>query len=208
MRTWSFQTAEDPTPPALGGRLCLAFVNSVLWRRSAEPTDLLGDYRAMLAYLRRVGVLTAPEQADLDETATAHPIVARRIHAEAIALREALFRLLSAVAQGARPAPADLATLTTTLHDGLAHLTVRAGDDGDLTASWRGVRLAWPLWEVAGSAAGLLLSGGPTWLKQCPGQRCGWLFIDRSRSHTRRWCDSTMCGNRDRARRHYERARL
>ena len=207
MRTWSFRTADDPTPPALGGRLCLAFVNSILWRRSAEPTDLLVDYRAMVAYLRRVGLLTGAERAALDTASAAHPVIARRVHADSIALREALFRLLSAMAHDARPAPADLAVLTTRLREGLAHLTVVASDRGKLTASWRGSghRLDWPIWEVAGSAAGLLLPGEPTWLKQCPGERCGWLFVDRSRSHTRRWCASTMCGNRDRARRHHQR---
>lgn len=209
MRTWSFRTADDPTPPALGGRLCLAFVNSILWRRSAEPTDLLVDYRAMVAYLSRAGLLTARERAALDTGAAAHPIVARRVHAGAMALREALFRLLSAVAHDTRPAPADVAVLTTRLQEGLAHLKIVGSDGGSLVASWRasGRRLEWPVWEIAGSAAGLLLSGEPTWLKQCPGERCGWLFVDRSRSHTRRWCASSMCGNRDRARRHHQRVR-
>jgi predicted RNA-binding Zn ribbon-like protein len=209
MRTWAFRTGDDPTPPVLGGLLCLAFVNSVLWRRSAEPDDLLVDYPAMVAYLARVGLLDESERTALDAAATAHPVVARRAHAEAIAVRETLFRLLSAVAHDERPAAADLTALTTTLLDGLAHLSVTAAAEGALVASWRGTgqRLDWPIWEVAGSAAALVLSDQPSWLKQCPGDRCGWLFIDRSRSHSRRWCTSTMCGNRERARRHYQRAR-
>jgi predicted RNA-binding Zn ribbon-like protein len=207
MRTWAFRPGDDPTPPALGGRLCLAFVNSILWRRSAEPNDLLVDYPATVAYLVRVGLLDESQRAALHDAAAAHPVVARRVHAQAIALREALFGLLSAIAHDERPAAADLTALTSTLHDGLAHLSVTASDDGTLVASWRGAdqRLDWPIWEVAGSAAALVLSDEPSWLKQCPGDRCGWLFIDRSRSHSRRWCTSTMCGNRDRARRHYQR---
>lgn len=34
---------------------------------------------------------------------------------------------------------------------------------------------------------------------------CGWLFLDRSRNGSRRWCDMTVCGNRQKARRHYRR---
>lgn len=34
---------------------------------------------------------------------------------------------------------------------------------------------------------------------------CGWLFIDRSKNRSRRWCDMSVCGNRSKARRHYER---
>lgn len=209
MRTWAFRTGDDPTPPVLGGLLCLAFVNSIVWRRSAEPNDLLVDYPAMVAYLTRVGLLDESERAALHDAAAAHPVVARRTHARAVALREALFGLLSAVAHEEQPAIADLTTLTSTLHEGLAHLSMTTSDEGTLVASWRGAaqRLDWPIWEVAGSAAALVLSDHPSWLKQCPGDRCGWLFIDRSRSHSRRWCTSTMCGNRERARRHYQRTR-
>ena len=207
MRTWSFRTAEDPTPPALGGLLCLAFVNSVLWRRSAEPNDLLVDYGATVAYQRQVGLLDEADRAALDRAAAAHPVLARRAHVRAVALREMLFRVFSAIANGEPAPPADLTALTDTLHEGLGHLRVTAAPRGEVAATWdvSGDRLEWPLWEVAGSAAGLLLADQPTWLKQCPGDRCGWLFIDRSRSHSRRWCASTMCGNRERARRHYQR---
>jgi predicted RNA-binding Zn ribbon-like protein len=208
MRTWSLRSAADPTPPVLGGRLSLAFVNSVLWRRSAEPDDLIPDYPALVAYLSRVGVVDQPERDALTAAAKAHPGTARRVHGEAIALREALFRALSAAAAGTRPAASDLRRLTATLRAGLANLRFAVADDGRLTGSWprASADLDWPLWEIAGSAAALL-SEEPLWLKQCPGDRCGWLFVDRSRSHSRRWCSSAMCGNRDRARRHYERSR-
>jgi len=39
------------------------------------------------------------------------------------------------------------------------------------------------------------------------GAGCGWLFLDSSRNHTRRGCDMRVCGNRAKARRHYERQR-
>ncbi len=40
-------------------------------------------------------------------------------------------------------------------------------------------------------------------IKTCGG--CGWLFVDRTRNASRRWCISALCGNRDKARRHYHR---
>lgn len=36
---------------------------------------------------------------------------------------------------------------------------------------------------------------------------CGWLFLDTSKNHSRRWCDSGDCVNRARRRRFQERAR-
>ncbi|MFF9228910.1 MULTISPECIES: CGNR zinc finger domain-containing protein [unclassified Streptomyces] len=44
-------------------------------------------------------------------------------------------------------------------------------------------------------------------IRRCEGPGCGWFFLDRSRSGTRRWCSPGDCGNRDRARRHYHRSR-
>lgn len=37
---------------------------------------------------------------------------------------------------------------------------------------------------------------------------CGWLFIDRSKNRSRMWCDMAVCGNREKARRHYARSRM
>lgn len=33
-------------------------------------------------------------------------------------------------------------------------------------------------------------------IKACPGPDCGWVFHDRSRNASRRWCDMGECGNR------------
>ena len=34
---------------------------------------------------------------------------------------------------------------------------------------------------------------------------CGWLIVDTSRNRSRIWCDMTVCGNREKSRRHYNR---
>ena len=62
------------------------------------------------------------------------------------------------------------------------------------------------LWPVAWSAAELLAQGPLERIRECPGQdTCGWLFLDLSKNASRRWCDMRVCGNRAKARRHYER---
>lgn len=42
-------------------------------------------------------------------------------------------------------------------------------------------------------------------LKLCDNDQCRWLFIDRSKNHSRQWCESASCGNRQRVRRFRER---
>jgi predicted RNA-binding Zn ribbon-like protein len=63
------------------------------------------------------------------------------------------------------------------------------------------------LWPVLQSAAELLTSDEIHQVRECNSDRCTWLFVDRSRTHRRRWCDMKTCGNRAKARRHYQRTK-
>jgi predicted RNA-binding Zn ribbon-like protein len=49
--------------------------------------------------------------------------------------------------------------------------------------------------------------GAGTWerLKVCPADDCLWAFYDRSRNHSRTWCEMEDCGNRAKARAYRER---
>jgi predicted RNA-binding Zn ribbon-like protein len=51
--------------------------------------------------------------------------------------------------------------------------------------------------------------GSGTWerLKVCPADDCLWAFYDRSRNHSRTWCEMEDCGNRAKARAYRERRR-
>jgi predicted RNA-binding Zn ribbon-like protein len=69
------------------------------------------------------------------------------------------------------------------------------------------VQLERPLWPILRSAADLLTSPEVHAVKECGSDRCSWLFVDRSRTHRRRWCDMKSCGNRAKARRHYQKTR-
>ena len=44
-------------------------------------------------------------------------------------------------------------------------------------------------------------------LRFCANPRCRWIFLDRSGSRARRWCDMSACGNRFKARRFRARRR-
>lgn len=64
------------------------------------------------------------------------------------------------------------------------------------------------LWPVAAAAVTLLLSKEIERVGQCRDDRgCGALFLDASRNRSREWCRMETCGNRAKARRHYERTR-
>ncbi len=59
--------------------------------------------------------------------------------------------------------------------------------------------------ELGPGELSLLTSPSLARVRHCASASCGWLFVDVSRNHSRRWCDMEDCGNRAKARRHYAR---
>jgi predicted RNA-binding Zn ribbon-like protein len=59
---------------------------------------------------------------------------------------------------------------------------------------------------VALSALALLEPAKRRRIRICA--NCSWLFLDKSKNGSRLWCDMSVCGNRRKAKRHYERKRV
>ena len=57
-----------------------------------------------------------------------------------------------------------------------------------------------PLWPIAVAAVDLLRSDRLARLKLCG--NCSWLFLDRSRNGSRRWCSMDECGVHTKMRRY------
>ena len=192
-----------------GGSLCLDLANTVSWRRSPEPIERLPTYGDLVEWARQSGVVTAPAARTLEHEAGRQPAPAARILARARALREAIYRVFAGLAAGRPPEPADLAVLDRELHEAFRALHLSPARSG-FTLAWPlddGPPLALPLWAAARSAAEVLTSADPRRLKTCPASRCGWIFLDVTRSGTRRWCAMEACGSRAKARRYYARQR-
>lgn len=59
--------------------------------------------------------------------------------------------------------------------------------------------------EAATARSVLSLMAGPDRQRLRICGHCGWLFIDRSKNRSRIWCDMAVCGNRQKAAKHYRR---
>lgn len=197
-------TAAAICPPA--SHLCLGFVNTLGWRGRPEPSESLNNFNDLRAWLRTSAGMAAalpskgPWQLRPEQMAS--------VLAEAIAVREALFGLFSAIATRARVPEADLTRLQRAL--------AAAPQRSHLVRSKKG--FAWHvermrpsaphlLAPVLWSAADLLVSADRHRLRLCADPECLWLFLDASRNAARLWCDMAACGNRAKARRHYQRSR-
>lgn len=193
----------------VGGRLCLDFVNTVDWRGTDHPKEWLTSFDEFVQWAVHAGAIDRRTAEALMAAGRARPAEAAEALREALALREAMYRIFSAVAAG-REAPADdLEHLNRALARALPHRRLRARPGG-FDWAWEDEHAtAWdrPLRPILISAAELLTSPDLARVRRCADHECGWLFLDRSRNRSRRWCAMKDCGNRAKARRHYRRKR-
>jgi predicted RNA-binding Zn ribbon-like protein len=193
----------------VGGRLCLDFVNTLNGSREIEETEeKLTSYAALVSWSRQAGELSEREARQLLKEAERRPKEAAKVVERAIALREAIYGIITTSANGASPTKADLKVLNAALSQAMARSEIKRTTNG-FSWGWTSdeVTLDRMLWPVARSAAELLTSEEMNRARVCEAGDCTWLFMDLSKNHSRRWCDMKYCGNRAKSRRHYERKR-
>jgi predicted RNA-binding Zn ribbon-like protein len=186
-----------------GGQLAIDFTNTVESRGGAveEHLNLYGD---LLSWAETRGVIGRSAAQRLQREAVRHPAVARDRLGDALTLREALYRVLSAAASGRTPAAADLATVNAHVEASFSDARLqRASDRLELTfAPTDESHLTAPiLGPVVRAAVDLLTSDAIDRVRLCADESCAWIFLDTTRNRTRRWCDMKGCGNRNKVRR-------
>lgn len=199
--------SRDPERAAtqfFGGRVCLDFGNTLDWRTSKDPQELLPDYAAFLAWSARRGTLSAPAIARLRGQSVERDEVTKAVMADAYSLRREIWRTAEALRAGNRP---DLKIVNRML-SGLPGQPKLIPHGGIFVHDLQGSELREPIWPVLWSLTALLASSDATRIGCCNAEGCGWFFVDESPNRTRLWCSSEVCGNRERARRAYEKRRL
>lgn len=162
----------------VSGRPSIDLVGTLKWRRDDREEQLV-DVAAWRAWVDGSGLsvgLVGPVDADA--------------LSRVIAVRESLYRALTAVLDGRALPRADVARLNA----------VAAGSGPDMKLSSRGsVRRAGTVDQVLTALVrdAMHLLGGDDLLqlRECVNPRCTRLFIDTSRAGNRRWCGMTECGN-------------
>jgi predicted RNA-binding Zn ribbon-like protein len=177
-------------------------------RGSGHPRDYLASYADLVAWSRHAGVVPDAEARQLSAEAERRPDVAHAVFAQAMALREAIYRSFLSIARSKQPDPRDLDTLHAVYAQAMAHARLaETGAGFDLVWAEQSNDLARPLWPIARSAVELLMRGDPGRIKDCltGGDGCGWLFYDTSKNNSRRWCSMRGCGNPAKERRRAKR---
>ena len=188
-----------------GGNLALDFANTVSFRLT-EAKERLVDYNHLVFFGMQSGVYSFPQR--LFAIAGESPGLGKSALQKAIQFREALYAIFCAVVEH-RAIPGNALTY-------LNLMLQEAAEHGRVV--YRDRRFVWEwthmdsyldslLWPIARAAADLLMSEEIHNVRLCAAHDCGWLFVDRTKNRRRRWCDMKVCGNRVKARRHYQRMR-
>jgi len=189
-----------------GGNLCLDFANTVDNRAGESPQELLADYARVLRWGEESGGITKKTAEKLSALAERQPERSHIVLRDAVQLRDALYDVFSAVANHRTVPAAQLATINRAVQNASDHAQLA---HGQRYFAWQWMcpeqHLDSMLWPVARAAADLLTSEDLPLVRQCASETCAWLFVDRTKNHRRRWCDMRVCGNRDKARRYYQR---
>ena len=192
----------------IAGALCLDFANTIHDSRAEDKEEELRAVSDLLQWAKEAGLLS---EADHDRL-TAHyhhnPREAAAALAKGTAIRDLLLSIFAGIANGRRVSAQRLSELNSTLARAPGLLRVQKSSDR-IEAEWTSAAEGLPevFFAVLASAAELLASDRLGRIRECASADCTWLFVDESRNRSRRWCDMSVCGNRMKARRHYQRAK-
>jgi len=192
--------SSEPALRFVGGCLALDFVNVVPRRRELSWDQLV-------AFLESARIITAERGGELLALSRSDPHSAESLLGKARRLGSALRMAFDALLRRQRilrewVEPVNEILRVTEGHEEL----VPSDRDWKIEFVAREGGLEWLLAAVARSAADIIAEGPQARLRLCANPRCGLFFYDTSRTHRRRWCSMTVCGNRSKvaafARRH------
>lgn len=189
------QTLEEL--PFVAGNAGLDFVNTAELRGHPAAGDVITTAADLRRWGQRYGLLSNAPVGDPDGAEL------RR----AIDARELLYAVFVARIKGRGPARAQLDHLAALAAAAYAAAELQRDDSGAVDWRWRQTELA-TVRHTAVNAAVQLLAQPPTpRLKQCPGDHCGWLFLDATKRGNRRWCEMRECGQEAKDERRRQRRR-
>ncbi|AWB85435.1 CGNR zinc finger domain-containing protein [Mycetocola zhujimingii] len=191
-------TERRTTFSTIAGHPALDLVNTVDWRLSRERfSEELVAYGDVLTWALQFELIDAAAARELERRANENP---REAEAETLRVRE-----LREAIYLAGFAEADNDTVAAHYRDAIQR--GRLDLDGGKRVWKFPVDLSLPRHHMAIQALDLFTRVDAATFGQCHDAECGWVFLDTSPRHNRRWCVSADCGNRNRVREFYERNR-
>jgi predicted RNA-binding Zn ribbon-like protein len=176
------QTLEEL--PFVAGNAALDFVNTAELRGHPEAGDVIGSPADLRRWGQRYGLLS---KGPTDGTEDAE--LSRAIEA-----RELLYTIFGGRIAGREPSRAQREQLARFATEAYAAAQLQSTDVGAVEWRWSAHELSTVRHTAVAAAVALLAQPPAPRLKQCPGDHCGWLFLDTTKRGNRRWCEMRECG--------------
>jgi predicted RNA-binding Zn ribbon-like protein len=171
--------------PFIAGHVALNFVNTAEERGHPDSGDALCTPGDLYLWGERYGLISRSGVRNADQNAEL---------GLALEARELLYALLSARVHGAPAPKANLTRLGQLAGQAYVAASLQADDEGSISWRWSRSELSTIRHVIVTSGVDLLRSDPSNRLKQCPGEHCGWFFLDTTRRGNRRWCSMSECG--------------
>jgi predicted RNA-binding Zn ribbon-like protein len=169
----------------IGGHVALDFANTAEARDEAVADESLHSPGDLRVWGQRYGLLSRSVPGADENTEELE---------RAIQARELIYRLFAARAQERGLQARDLRRLSELAAEAYGAGELTADDAGRAVWRWSPRALSSVRHTVVHEAIGLLAALPAGRLKQCPGDHCGWLFLDTTKRGNRRWCSMVQCG--------------
>ena len=190
-------TAGAGSLALVGGVLALDFCNTSSGRGTDRHREHLRATSDLLTWARRAAIVNEPTEMTLRALFESDLALAVGVFERALGLREAIYQLTTALAQGR---PVDQTSVDKVAGEHAACIA-----KGRLVTHQGAFGWAWTvkdapeevvLGPIIASAMAVITAADRARLKQCEGHHCGWLFLDTTKSNNRVWCEMEPCGNR------------
>ncbi|PYT96323.1 MAG: hypothetical protein DMG38_24360 [Acidobacteria bacterium] len=201
--------SREPALRFVSGRLALDFVNIFARCQESAVLPVTSDlsWEQLVAFLESARIVTPERGTELLALHRSDPQSAEALLHKAQRLGWALRSTFEAVLHRQKILPEWVEPINDILRITEGHDKLASTNHGwEIAFVAREDGLEWLLAAVARSAAEIIAEGARAPLRLCANPRCGLFFYDTSRTHRRRWCSMTACGNRHKvaafARRH------
>jgi predicted RNA-binding Zn ribbon-like protein len=190
----------------VGGVACLNFTNTAGGHTKIREVERIPTYGDAISWGLYAELISPAEAKALLALIKTDPKDAMHRVRELQLFRESLHRLVTAIAHKTEPQRADFTRVRGTIAKALSAAEMQPGEsEFNWSADADALGLGTMISRVALSAHHMLSREKPSQLRQC--QICTWLFIDRTKNQTRRFCRQDACGNKSRAERFYSKKR-
>ncbi|MEQ9440472.1 MAG: CGNR zinc finger domain-containing protein [Cyclobacteriaceae bacterium] len=188
-----------------GGWLCLDFINTIRHRYETPQHDYLEGYDQIITWFLRQQLITQEEAVSLRKYNNTPR--ADEAHQAGITVRETLYQLFLPIIHQNKPELTVVARFNEYVQEACSsfRIIIEARQQVRETWHWEPGQLQQLWYPVIKSAHALLLSDLLGRVKEC--QACGWLFLDKSKNGSRRWCNMQTCGSSAKSRRYYNKSK-